>query len=54
MTAHAKKISGKAMCSRHQRESAPSRFGACVRYWIWLRGSASYVINIINAQENTD
>ena len=39
-----KKISGKAICSRHQRESAPSRFGARVRYWIWLRGSASYVI----------
>ena len=27
-----KKISGKAICSRHQRESAPSRFGARVRY----------------------
>ena len=44
MAARAKKISGKAICSRHQRESAPSRFGARVRYWIWLRGSASYVI----------
>ena len=39
-----KTISGKAICSRHQRESALSRFGARVRYWIWLRGSASYVI----------
>ena len=39
-----KNISGKAICSRHQRESAPSRFGARVRHWIWLRGSASYVI----------
>ena len=27
-----KKISGKAICSRHQRESALSRFGARVRY----------------------
>ena len=27
-----KKISCKAICSRHQRESAPSRFGARVRY----------------------
>ena len=44
MAARAKKNSGKAICSRHQRESAPSRFGARVRYWIWLRGSASYVI----------
>ena len=42
-----KKISGKAICSRHQRESAPSRFGARVSYWIWLRGSASYVIKAI-------
>ena len=42
--ARKKKISGKAICSRHQRQSAPSRFGARLRYWIWLRGSASYVI----------
>ena len=41
-----KKISGKAICSRHQRESALSRFGARERYWIWLRGSASYVIKV--------
>ena len=27
-----KKIDGKAICSHHQRESAPSRFGARVRY----------------------
>ena len=46
MAACAKKISGEAICLRHQRESAPSRFGARVRYWIWLRGSASYVITI--------
>ena len=46
-----KKIFGKAICSRHQRESALSRFGARVRYWIWLRGSASYVINIIGTTE---
>ena len=39
-----KKISGKAICSRHQRKSALSRFEARVRYWSWLRGSASYVI----------
>ena len=43
-----KKNSGKAICSRHQRESALSRFGARVRYWIWLRGSARYVITHIN------
>ena len=42
-----KKISGKAICSRHQRESALSRFGARIRYWIWLRGSASYVIKFV-------
>ena len=30
-----------------QRESALSRFGARVRYWIWLHGSGSYVINRI-------
>ena len=48
MAARAKKISGKAICSRHQRESALSRFGARVRYWIWLRGSASYVIIHLN------
>ena len=40
-----KENSGKAICSRHQRESALSRFGARVRYWIRLPGSASYVIN---------
>ena len=40
-----KKDSGKAICPRHQRESALSRFGARVRYWISLRGSASYVVN---------
>ena len=44
MAARAKTISGKAICSRHQRESALSRFGASVCYWIWLRGSASYVV----------
>ena len=32
MAARAKKNSGKAICSRHQRESALSRFGARVRY----------------------
>ena len=41
-----KKNSGKAICSRHQRESSLSRFGARVRYWIGC--SASYVIIIIS------
>ena len=45
MAARAKNISGKAICSRHQPISVLCRdLEHAYVYWIWLRGSASYVI----------
>ena len=39
-------IPGEAISSRHQR--ALSDFEHAYVYWIWLRGSASYVINLFS------